>query len=81
MEKELGLNISVVIATLFLRSVSNWIYELLKGRLFPDKANFRAVIRVFLASIPFILLIAFQQFSQESKKAILEALNSPIPLW
>ncbi len=60
------MNISLVIisifAGIFLGTLSNWLYDLLKDRgVFPTKPTIKHIIVVFVAFLPFVLLVALPQ--------------------
>jgi phosphate/sulfate permease len=70
-----------IVASIFLGTVSNWIYDLLKDRgLFPDKFTFKAAVTIVLASCPLILLIAFSEVPDQERR-IIEFSQTPIPIW
>ncbi len=71
-----------IVASICLGTLSNWLYDLLRTRgVFPDKPTVKASIIIFLASLPFILLILLSEASDQTKAAFLELMQMVVPLW
>jgi len=57
-----------IVAGVLLGAVSNWVYDLFKASLFPDKPTVKKIFVVVFSALPLILLIALPQITPQKEQ-------------
>jgi len=74
-----------IIATIFLSTVSNWLYDLLKSKgIFPDKPTFQKTVIIALGCLFLSVLVALPQVSEQASDLFTKLSNLlqiGAPLW
>lgn len=82
MQTEILFAIAAITASILLGTISNWIYDSLKERgVLPEQLTLKTITIVLFVAFPLILTIAFSEVSIQARVAILEALQTPLPIW
>lgn len=67
-----------IFAALFLGTVSNWIYDLLKGTVFPDKPTHKRIFIVVISALPLAVLVALPQLPPSDQPSDLQVLAATV---